>query len=367
MEKLQLPMLFGVSKKGKIKQWQVNVIENSDNNHGIIKVASGYIDGKITETLREIKKGKNIGRSNETSPFEQAVSEAKSKWNKQRHKNYRELEIDLNYYEPEFILPMLAKGPKKGKIKYPCYIQPKLNGICNLAEDNEQVLHHSRGGHLFETMPHLDEWINKLKPPGLLHGEIYKHGWSLQKIASYTKELKPDYEVIEFWVYDLAQLNITYDERLSWMQDNIGNLPKNCQIKLTPTFEVKNYEEAKIYHDKFVADGFEGGMLKNKDGFYMFQYNSDDIEKMKEFDDDEFEIIGGKEGEGLDAGCIIYRCMTNLGYEFDVRPRGTVAERKRLFQNLKNDIGKELTVRYPELTDSGIPAQPVGIVQRDYE
>jgi len=366
MKEFKLPILYGVSKKGKIKQWYISVIE--DNNNALIKVRSGYVNSKIKETVKEITKGKNIGKKNETNPFEQAVSEAKSNWEKKRHKNYRPEMIDLNTYVPEIILPMLAKGPGKGKIKFPCRIQPKLNGICNLSENtNDKVLHHSRGGHLFTTVTHLDKWVKQLNAPGMLHGELYKHGWSLQKISSYTKELKPDYDTLEFWIYDLAQLNVSYDNRLAWINTYIRKLPSECKIKITPTFEVNNMEEAKVYHDRFVQDGFEGAMLKNKNGFYIFQYNSDDIEKMKDFDDAEFQIIGGKEGEGLDKGCIIYRCITKKGEEFDVRPRGTVEERKELFQRLKEDIGKPLTVRYPELTESGKPSQPVGIIPRDYE
>jgi len=43
-----------------------------------------------------------------------------------------------------------------------------------------------------------------------------------------------------------------------------------------------------------------------------------------------------------------------------------------MFINLPNDIGKMLTVRYAELSDDGIPLQPVGVpaeaeAVRDYE
>jgi len=126
-------------------------------------------------------------------------------------------------------------------------------------------------------------------------------------------------------------------------------------------------EEAKVKHDQWVLDGFEGAMLKNANGIYIMQYNSKDIEKMKDFDDAEFEIIGGKEGAGLDEGCIIYRCITDDGLEFDVRPRGTVGDRRKWFGELDSAIGEPLTVRFPERTESGIPAQPVGLVVRDYE
>ena len=147
------------------------------------------------------------------------------------------------------------------------------------------------------------------------------------------------------------------------------NIPPsvNCPVKYTPTYLVNTKEEAKWYHDDFVQQGFEGGVLKNKDGLYIFEFRSENIEKVKDFMDAEFEIIGGKEGSGIDTGCIIYRCKTKDGQEFDVRPRGTVEERQELFKDLPNVIGEMLTVRFPEYTDSGKPSQPVGIVVRDYE
>ena len=92
---------------------------------------------------------------------------------------------------------------------------------------------------------------------------------------------------------------------------------------------------------------------------------------MKEFQDDEFEIIGGKEGTGTDTGCIIYRCITADGKEFDARPKGTVEDRQQMMIELPDSIGKMLTVRYAEYSDDGIPQHPVGIpeaqVVRDYE
>lgn len=362
----ELPLLYGISSTGKIKQWQIVVKETVDHL-AYINVSSGYVGGKIRTIPKLIKKGKNIGRSNETTPFEQALSEAKSKWDKQRHKNYEPYMMDPETYEPTYMLPMLAKAPGKGKITFPAFIQPKLNGVCNLAENADSVLHHSRGGHLFETVPHLDKWIKEINAPGPAHGELYKHGWSLQKIGSYTKELKPDYYELEYWIYDLAWLGVPFEERLTWMAAHLLSLPAECKVMFTPTKVVNNMEEAKYFHDQWVMAGFEGAMLKNANGLYMFQYNSKDIEKMKSFEDAEFEIIGGKEGSGLDEGCIIYRCITEDGEEFDVRPRGTVEDRRKWFIELDSVIGEPLTVRFPERTDSGIPSQPVGLVIRDYE
>ena len=158
---------------------------------------------------------------------------------------------------------------------------------------------------------------------------------------------------------------------MGWLDEMVPKLGP-CPIKLAPTFIVNDYGEAKFYHDQFVEQGYEGGMLKNKAGIYMFQYNSNDLEKVKSYKDDEFEIVDGHQGSGTDEGCIVYRCITKSGQEFDARPRGTVEDRKQMFINLPNDIGKMLTVRYAELSDDGIPLQPVGVpaealAVRDYE
>jgi len=384
MQKNELATLYGVSRIGKVKQWKATAVENEDKTATII-IESGYVDGKIREMPKLIKKGKNIGKANETSPFEQALSEIQSQWTSKRDKNYEPTQMDPNNYIPRLMLPQLAKGVGKGKIVYPAYIQPKLNGICNLAEPPmvppkysptpDLIQHHSRGGHLFETLAHLDPWIQRINPPAPVHGELYVHGMSLQRIGSYTKKIKPDQHILEYWLYDMAWAETPFGVRINWLGDILHLIHKNfpeCPVKMTPTVIVNNYAEAKIFHDKCVQDGYEGAMLKNMDGIYMFQYNSNDLEKVKSYLDSEFEIVGGKEGVGADEGCIVYRCKIESGLEFDARPRGTVEDRKQMFINLPNDIGKMLTVRYAELSDDGIPLQPVGVpaeaeAVRDYE
>ena len=380
MEKIELPMLYGMSRLGKVKQWQAKV-EMDEFSRPTIIIESGYVGGKIKKQPKLVTKGKNIGKANETTPFAQAVSQIKSQWTAKRFENYEPHILDPDNYTPRLMLPQLAKGVGKGKIVYPAYIQPKFNGICNLAEPpmvppyfspaRELILHHSRGGHLFETLNHLNSWLLKLNAPAPTHGELYVHGWSLQRIGFYTKKIKPDQDLLEYWLYDIAWIGPVFEERMGWLDEMIPKL-RSGPIKLAPTFIVNNYAEAKFYHDQFVQDGYEGGMLKNKAGIYMFQFNSNDLEKVKDYEDDEFQIIGGKEGEGTDAGCIVYRCITESGGEFDARPRGTVEDRKQMFINLPNDIGKMLTVRYAELSEDGIPLQPVGVpaeaeAVRDYE
>jgi len=399
----KFPTIYALSSTGKVKEWTAEVFSNTDGT-AVIQRSYGQVGKKITVNKKTVKKGKNIGKSNETTPVEQALLEAMSDINKKRDANHEYEMIDPNNYVPRVILPQLAKGPKKGKIVFPCDMQPKLNGICclsrkfngtpdhkmysdeymtwkGIARGNPEVFvdmmaYHSRGGKLFETLEHLNPFLLELLATNeMVHGELYVHGWSLQKIGSYTKELKPDSHLLEYWIYDHAVVGPKWEDRwfdivdrvamqkVNWTQKGDGSIP----IKLVPTIRVNSYEEAKYWHDKWVADGFEGGMLRNLNGIYLFEFNSKDLEKVKEFEDAEFKIVGGKEGTGNDEGCIIFKCETTDGKEFDVRPRGTVEQRREDFQKLDSYIGESLTVRYAELSDDGIPLQPVGIVIRDYE
>ena len=73
------------------------------------------------------------------------------------------------------------------------------------------------------------------------------------------------------------------------------------------------------------------------------------------------KIIGFTEGEGNETGCVIWECETPEGKTFKVRPRGTQDERKVIFKEGSKYIGQELTVRFQELSQDGIPRFPVGV------
>ena len=81
----------------------------------------------------------------------------------------------------------------------------------------------------------------------------------------------------------------------------------------------------------------------------------------------ECRIVGFKEGEGAEVGCVIWICETEDKKQFACRPRGTREERQELFATGAEHVGKMLTVRYQELTDDGLLRFPVGIAIRDYE
>jgi hypothetical protein len=126
---MQLPILYGKSTLGKIKMWSAEVIQNSDGT-ATLRIQHGYDDGKKQTDDRVIQSGKNIGKINETTPYEQALSEARSDFNKKKDEGYAEKVEDIKEESSGFFLPMLAKVWKDAKHNavFPAYTQPKLDG-----------------------------------------------------------------------------------------------------------------------------------------------------------------------------------------------------------------------------------------------
>ena len=125
------PTLYAKASNGKTKEWTIKVVENGDDDPEIV-VNHGYVGATIKEDRKAIRAGKNIGRSNETSKLQQAINEAESKFTKKQDGNYVE---DINQAVPN-LLPMLAHPyTKRGhNIVWPCYVQPKLDGVRCLAK-----------------------------------------------------------------------------------------------------------------------------------------------------------------------------------------------------------------------------------------
>ena len=361
---MNFPILYGEATNGKCKEWTIKV---EGTTTALIVRTHGYSDGKKTESKKEITQGKNIGKKNETTPFQQACSEAQSLWTKQVTKGYKEnKEIEE---KTSIVLPMLAHDfNKRGKdISFPCWVQPKLDGVrCIVHTENGETIFTSRTGKVFENLIHLKTF--GITDGVYLDGELYSDVLTFDEISGLTRKTKTRSEKekhLEFRIFDVynKNRNMTTDERLAYVN---GSKTFNEKVKIVPTFKVNSKEQAMEYYQKFMNEGYEGIMFRNKGAIYLPQYRSKHLQKYKEFQDDEFKIVGGKEAEGEDRGTVIFECKSDCG-TFWVRPRGTREYRKRLLADLANLTGKNLTVRYQNLTEYGEPRFPVGIAVRDYE
>ena len=375
---MSLPTLYGKSTNGKIKEWNISVLEMGDGAC-YIETEHGYEDGKKQLDQRFISEGKNIGRANETTIYEQARSEAKSAHSRKKDSGYVEDKGAIPHESDGMFLPMLAHRYDKhsAKIDLPCLVQPKLDGVRMLArKENGVVNMWSRKGKVINIPDKINAQLCDMLEDGqCTDGELYVHGWSFQKIISAVKKKRDDTDLLEYHIYDSPHPTLMFEERLP--QKGIGAMmfPHYCQgwtvigknIKFVSTYDADDQDEFNSYEGVFVQQGYEGMMVRNQNSAYKYKHRSYDLQKVKRFLDAEFKIIGGEDGSGREAGLIVFRCVTSNGLEFSVRPRGSHEERAEIFKNLNDYIGKHLTVRYQELTDDGRPRFPVGIAVRDYE
>jgi DNA ligase-1 len=381
-------VLYGKATTGKIKVWSIKVVERDGN--GVIITNHGYLDGKIISNDKIISEGKNVGKKNATTAVQQAIAEARSSWIKKTESGYstksdqstknNNLEKDEKD-ETEIVgrgkgitedapTVMLAHDyNKRGKdITFPCYCQPKLDGTRAVAVKKGIF---SRNRKKYPHLEHIMDEIHRIHAEFVLDGELYSKELTFQEIVGLVKKetlTEADMikqEKIKFHVYDVVHAEMPFESRLVLLQRLFSsNIFKH--IVLVPTVVCNKPDKIGELHAEYVADGYEGLMLRNAAGLYKGS-RSIDLQKYKEFFDGEYEITGAVEGCGLETGCVIWVCRTVDAKEFHCRPRGTREDRQELFQTANKYIGAQLTVRYQELTDTGIPRFPVGISVRDYE
>ena len=84
--------------------------------------------------------------------------------------------------------------------------------------------------------------------------------------------------------------------------------------------------------------------------------------KIKEFEQEEFKVVGFKRSS---TGWAICECVTLDGRPFDCSAPGSVAEKEYVWNNQSEFLHRYLTVDFAHWTDDGIPFQPTAVRWRD--
>lgn len=376
--KTLLPPLYSLNANGSIQQWAISV-----DGCTIIK-EYGQIGGKTQTTEDTVKSGKSIGRSNETSCEEQALADATSQWEKKLKSGYvkTQKEAKEGTVDADFVTggvePMLAHKFRdhESKIIYPCYAQPKLDGIrCIAIIENGVATLWTRTRKPITGVPHIIRAIEKQFPNCVPHcvdkyrivldGELYNHSYKnrFEEIVSFCKQVTPKagHEVVEYHIYDMVDVSV-FSERTY----NIENAKLLHPLVAVKTTSIPNAEQLLEQFGEDRNDGYEGTMVRNADSLYEHK-RSYNLQKIKEFDDAEFKITGIKSGRGRMADCAIFTCTNKNGDLFDCKMEGSLEKLKEILLDSRNVIGKMLTVRYQGFTNGNMPRFPIGVSVRDYE
>jgi len=278
------------------------------------------------------------------------------------------------------IKPMLAHKFDENRVDWSKehWIQPKLDGVrCLFTKDGA----FSRTGKQFMNVKHIAKMLEhffKQNPNIILDGELYNHDLrnDFEKIISLVRKQKPTdedrseaHEMIQYHVYDYTEYDIgvgfPYKERL----DNLTCSNLYCwSIQYVETRRVKDMKQAKDFHTRKLAKGYEGSILRSNTPYKHGR--SFGLMKFKDFSDDEGTIVGYEVGKGKRTGTLgKFLMMDDQGVRFGCPPgKGyTYKDLADILTNVQSYIGQRATFTYFERTKAGSYRHPHFKCIRNYE
>lgn len=346
----EVKSLYKLDSHKKVRVWQIW------NNNGELIQESGILGGKLVQHSKECKQ-KNIGKSNETSPEEQAELELESEYNSKLTEGYFKTIEECK--TEEVILPMLAKSfnDEEKKIDWNnCFVQPKLDGQRCLAhcKSNGDVVLMSRDGKIIDNtiMAHIVKDLSTIKKDVILDGELYAHGLTFQENMKLIKKLRPETsKLIKYHVYDLVS-NEPF--RLRKVRGFIKGLFSCEEVS---TYDIRNKQSLLEWHEVNMGQGYEGSIIRWGNEGYKTNGRSSNLLKYKDFQDIALPIIDVTSNEvSVNQGTPWFELN---GKKFKAGCKLSHEDREDLLTNKKDYIGKTGEIRYFELTDDGIPRFPV--------
>lgn len=196
-------------------------------------------------------------------------------------------------------------------------------------------------------------------PDYQLDGEIYFHGLNLDEISGACR--KKEYSEkrhgsLQFWIFDIVAEGLTFEQRLKILQEI---KPKTDKVVIVEHVKIEKGDIDTIMelHDKWVAEGYEGGIWRDATAEYKIGGRDNRMLKIKLMQDAEFKITGCS--EGLRPEDMVFTLVTDKGVEFEAKPTGTVEKRLEYLANIKNLIGKMATIKFFHFSPKGAPNLPI--------
>lgn len=278
--------------------------------------------------------------------------------------------------------PLLAHVYEPHRVTYPCYVQPKLNGIRALYQGGR---FQSRDEIPFPEglLDHLAKpLLQTFDPSVILDGELYVHGWPLQKINGAVTPVrqKPTEDTlkVEYHVFDVIEFGRSFGTRFRKYCPSVNLAAKDIgPIKWVQWDMPSDEQDADSCYARFVSAGYEGMMYRLGDCPYTVpkqeglgyslhaaprksRFLSDKnnrcwhLLKRKDWQDDEFDFVSIEPtiGEKGEPGFQLW-CLARNGKRFKFGSGPSQAEVEFYLAN--PPIGKKVKGKYLVLSADGIP------------
>ena len=346
--------LYKTTKTGAIQQWSIEVSGQT------FTCIYGQVGGKL-QSQQTICKSVNIGKSNETTPEQQAQLESAALIAKKIKSGY-----SYDKSAPVTVqLPMKVKAyqDQLHNVKFPCFSACKLDGVNAIYRRvNNQLTIYSRGGEIYPPIPHLEPLVHKamdLFQSNELNGELYIHGEHLQDIQSAVKKPKELSAKLSFCIFDIADSTDKFYERAMLMHKHSQfDTTELSTVSVVYNITCRSTADIEQHYVEATEFGYEGTVIKNFDGLYQHNVRSSDQFKYKKAQSAEFLIVSYE----LDKNGLPVFILESAGGEFKAKPIGT---KEYWSQQIPvTYIGQYATCEYEVFSKSGIPLKPIFISTR---
>jgi DNA ligase-1 len=225
------------------------------------------------------------------------------------------------------------------------WVSEKYDGVRALW-DGRQLW--TRNGNVI----HAPDWFTHGFPQQRLDGELWMGRGRFEQLVSTVRTQQPDetkWRQVQYMVFELPGGKGSFSQRLDRLHTLLQHSNNRC-IRLVPQLRLTHRKDLMQLLEKTVAAGGEGLMLHRAAAPYHTG-RSDDLLKLKTFQDAEAVVIGHLPGKGKFAGMLGSLLLeTPDGIRFRVGSGFTTAERKA-----PPPIGATVTYKYFGKTARGLP------------
>jgi DNA ligase-1 len=227
--------------------------------------------------------------------------------------------------------------------------------------EDDRIVLLSRGNKEY-NVSHIKEQLKLILPKNMIFdGEIYTHGTPFQTIMSWIKKETKESSQLQYWIYDAFEIG---KENTPWHKRNdfLKGLISYQDIEIVQSEIAHNEQDVYNLQAKYVSQGFEGAIVRSYHAPYTQGFRSNDLLKVKSFQDHEYPVISFSHGQGKFQDCVIWICLDpSTNQTFSVVPKASSKEKQELLINAPSYLGQLLKVKFFGLTDSGLPRFPVGL------
>lgn len=202
------------------------------------------------------------------------------------------------------------------RLEYPVGFEPKLDGFRLVTMKTEgDVKLFTRNGNALDNFPELKKVLEAADYDNfVLDGEIFGTDFNQTSSVVLSEKNLKDETLLNYYAFDAVptadwvsqECKIPFKERRKVLHELISKIASD-RVQAVVGRDVESDEEMIELYNEYLADGWEGGMVKDLEGLYMHK-RSDSILKMKPVSTHEGVITGWYEGksgakwEGLFGG-----------------------------------------------------------------